>query len=208
MYRVGLTGGIGSGKSTVGTLFAARGAGLVDADAIARELTEPGSATLERIVQDFGATILTPEGALDRAALRARVFLDPSARARLESILHPEIQARMLARADGLAAPYALLMVPLLFETGQDRLMDRVLVVDCPRPLQIERVQGRSALDAGEIRRILATQLPRAERRARADDLIDNSGAPEGLEPQVERLHQLYLALAAGTAPGSAPRRP
>ena len=198
MFRVGLTGGIGSGKSTVGELFAAHGVAVIDADAIAHELTAPGSPVLATIADALGAELLTREHTLDRAALRARVFADPRARQTLEGILHPEIRTRMLARAESAGTPYALLMVPLLIETGQDRLMDRVLVVDCPADIRIERVMARSGLAAEEIRRIMASQASRGERLARADDVIDNSGNEATLAPQVERLHRRYLAEAAG----------
>lgn len=198
MLRVGLTGGIGSGKSSVAELFAGLGAGVIDTDLIARELTEPGTPTLARIVADFGSEVLSPDGTLDRGALRERVFRDRVARTRLESILHPSIRDLMLERVAKLRAPYALLVVPLLFETGQETLMDRVLVVDCPEETQIERVQRRSQLSRAEIERILASQVSRAERLARADDVIDNSGALAALAPQVERRHRSYLDLAAG----------
>jgi dephospho-CoA kinase len=193
-----LTGGIGSGKSSVAELFAGLGAGVIDTDLIARELTEPGTPTLARIVADFGSEVLSPDGTLDRGALRERVFRDRVARTRLEAILHPSIRELMLERVAKLRAPYALLVVPLLFETGQETLMDRVLVVDCPEETQIERVQRRSQLSRAESERILASQVSRAERLARADDVIDNSGALAALAPQVERRHRSYLDLAAG----------
>ncbi len=196
MLLVGLTGGIGSGKSTVADLFAGLGAGVVDTDLLARELTEPGSPTLARIVAEFGPDLLHADGAMDRAWLRERVFADPAARVRLEAVLHPPIRALMLERAVRLGTPYALLMVPLLFETGQEGLVERVLVVDCPEAVQIERVRRRSGLSETEIARIVASQIPRAERLARADDVIDNQGDPDALVPQVERLHRDYLALA------------
>jgi dephospho-CoA kinase len=196
VFKVGLTGGIGSGKSTVAGLLAGQGAGVVDADVIARELTQPGTGTLARIAADFGAGILLPDGTLNRGALRALVFRDAQARARLESILHPPIRDLMVERASGLSTPYAVLVVPLLFETGQETLMDRVLAVDCPPEIQIERVQRRSALSPAEIARILASQIPRAQRLARADDVIDNGGGLAGLSHQVQRLHRRYIDLA------------
>jgi dephospho-CoA kinase len=191
-----LTGGIGSGKSRVAELLAGLGAGVIDTDLIARELTEPGTPTLARIAADFGADVLHPDGTLDRGALRDRVFRDRAARMQLESILHPRIRDLMLERAAKLHAPYAVLVVPLLFETGQEALMDRVLVVDCPEETQIERVQRRSQIDPAEMARILASQVSRAERLARADDVIDNSGELIALAPQVESLHRSYLDLA------------
>ena len=197
MLKIGLTGGIGSGKSTVAERLAALGAGVIDTDLIARELTEPGTPTLARIATEFGPQILAADGTLNRAALRQRVFLDPTARARLESILHPAIRARMLERTAALQTPYAVLAVPLLFETGQDSLMDRVLTVDCPEEIQIARVQQRNGLARDEIVRILASQIPRAERCARADDIVDNGGSLDALGPQIERLHRRYLQLAA-----------
>jgi len=195
-FLVGLTGGIGSGKSTVADQLGALGAGVIDTDLIARELTEPGTPTLARIAADFGPGILLPDGTLDRSNLRRRVFQDAGARARLESILHPPIRALMLQRAGQLQTPYAVLVIPLLLETGQVSLVDRVLVVDCPEPIQIERVVRRNGLSEAEVRRIIASQIPRAERIARADDLIDNQGEPRDLMAQVDRLHRAYLALA------------
>jgi dephospho-CoA kinase len=197
VFKAGLTGGIGSGKSSVADLFGGLGAGVIDTDLLARELTEPGTPTLARIVCDFGVEVLSLDGALDRGRLRERVFRDRVARSRLESILHPRIRELMLERAAKLRAPYAILVVPLLFETGQETLMDRVLVVDCPKETQIQRVQRRSHLAPAEIARILASQVSRAERLARADDVIDNSGELADLAPQVERLHRSYLDLAA-----------
>ncbi len=196
MLLIGLTGGIGSGKSTVAELFAGLGAGVVDTDLLARELTEPGTPTLARIAAEFGPEVLNPDGSLDRARLRERVFSDPASRARLEALLHPPIRDLMLERAAGIQAPYVVLVIPLLFETGQQSLVRRVLAVDCPEPTQVERVRRRSGLPEAEITRIMASQIPRSERLARADDVIDNQGAPRALRPQVERLHRRYLALA------------
>ena len=199
MFRVGLTGGIGSGKSTVADRLAALGAGVIDTDLLARELTEPDTPTLARIGAEFNGVLL-PDGHLDRAALRRQVFADPCARTRLESILHPPIRTLMLERAECLTTPYAVLVIPLLFETGQESLMDRVLVVDCPEPIQIERVRLRSQLPEAEIARIIASQIPRSERLARADDVIDNGSGPDDLTPQIEQLHRAYLALAGASS--------
>ena len=157
--------------------------------------TAPGTPTLAEIGARF-AGVLHPDGTLDRAALRERVFADPVARVQLESILHPRIRTLMLERAAHLTTPYAVLVIPLLLETGQETLVERVLVVDCPEPVQRERVRRRSGLADAEIRRIIASQVPRTQRLARADDVIDNGDGPEALGPQVERLHQSYLRLA------------
>lgn len=194
---VALTGGIGSGKSTVAQGLAELGAGVIDTDAIAHELTAAEGLAIGPIVKAFGREVLTPEGALDRARVRRMVFTDPQARRRLESILHPLIESEMLARLAATPAEYALLVIPLLFETGQERHADRVLVVDAPESLQIARVKGRSGLSEDEIRRIIAAQIPRHERIARAHDLIDNSGTLADLKPQIQCLHQHYLRLAA-----------
>jgi dephospho-CoA kinase len=198
VLRVVLTGGIGSGKSTVSNLFAARQVPVADADQAAHALTAPGEPALGEIHDAFGPGVLRPDGHLDRARLRAIVFERPEARRRLEAILHPRIRARLLASIEAGDAPYGILAIPLYFETGRSYPADRVLVVDLPEETQIRRVQARSGLDEEEIRRILASQATRAERLAGADDLIDNSGPPEALAPQVERLHALYLQLAGG----------
>jgi len=196
-YRVALTGGIGSGKSTVAERFAALGVMVTDADAISHQLTGPGGAALAAIRAVFGARMIDATGALDRARMRQQVFTDPAARRRLEGILHPMIRTRMLAETEACRAPYALLMIPLLLETGQQSLVDRILVVDLPEALQIARVRERSGLTQEQIERIIASQVSRAERLAAADDLIDNSGDPHGLNPQIAQLHQTYLGLAA-----------
>jgi len=193
---VALTGGIGSGKTRVSDLFAELGAGVIDTDRLSRELTSPGSPALPEIAAEFGVGMLRPDGALDRAALRQRVFADPAARGRLEGILHPRIKALMLERLARLKAPYALLVIPLLVETGQQELADRVLVVDAPEEIRIDRVRLRSGLSEAEIQAIIDSQASRDERLARADDIIDNSGGPERLRPQVEGLHRRYLTLS------------
>jgi dephospho-CoA kinase len=198
-YVVGLTGGIGSGKSAVGQLFAERGITVVDTDAIAHALTTPGGAAMEAIRAAFGAAVVNAEGALDRAAMRSIVFADPSARKRLEAILHPMIgreSERQLA-AGPASAPYAILMVPLLIESGDYRKrVNRVAVVDCAETTQIDRVMSRNGLAREEIERILAAQASRAERLAAADDIIDNDGPLTALGTQIDRLHESYLALA------------
>jgi dephospho-CoA kinase len=197
VFRVALTGGIGSGKSTVADLFADLGVQVVDADAVAHALTAQGQPTVAEIARAFGGEVVDASGALDRAALRRRVFADPAQRHRLEGLLHPRIRSRMTADLATARGPYALLVIPLLFETGQTDLADRVLVVDLPEAEQIRRVRLRSALSDAEIRGILDAQVPRALRLARADDVIDNSGPVEALGPAVLALHRTYLALAA-----------
>jgi dephospho-CoA kinase len=197
MLRIGLTGGIGSGKSTVAALFAARGVPVIDTDVIAHELVEPGQPALAEIAARFGADLLDGAGRLDRARLRERVFADAGQRKALEAILHPHIGAEMERRLAQSKAPYVLLVIPLLFEAGWQERVDRVLVVDVPVELQRARAATRDRLDAERIDAILAAQASREQRRAGADDLIDNSEDPAALEQQVERLHRSYLALAA-----------
>ena len=200
-YIVGLTGGIGSGKSAATAHFAALGASVVDTDLIAHALTAPGGAAIDAIRRTFGADMLTPDGSLDRAAMRARVFADAAARRQLEAILHPLIgaeSARQRLAAQGL---YVILAVPLLIESGDYRARcDRVCVVDVPPEIQIERVRARSALDEAQIRAIMAAQASREQRLAAADDVIDNSGTFEHLREQVDALHLRYSALAAQRA--------
>lgn len=197
MLVIALTGGIGSGKSTIADALAARGAGVIDTDIIARELTEPGQPTLDAIAATFGGHLIDSNGRLDRDALRALVFTDPDARSRLEAILHPRIKDRMLEQLAALSAPYAVLVIPLLFETNQNTLADRILVVDVTEKAQRERVRRRSGLTDSEINRIIASQISRTERLARADDILDNNGDPPGLLAQVEQIHRKYIALAA-----------
>ena len=197
-FVVGLTGGIGSGKSTVADLFVARGVALVDTDAIAHELTAPGGAAMADLVAAFGPEVRQADGALDRAAMRARVFADGAAKARLEGILHPLIRRLSLARCAAAPSPSVLLAVPLLVESGSYRdRCDRVLVVDCDEALQVARVQARSRLAAGEVRAIMAAQASRAQRLAAADDVVRNDAGLEGLAAQVDELHRKYTALAA-----------
>jgi dephospho-CoA kinase len=196
-FVVGLTGGIGSGKSAVADLFARRGVTVVDTDAIAHELTAPGGGAIEAIHESFGSDFITREGALDRARMRALVFGDPQSKRRLERILHPRIRAESAARIAAADGPYAILVVPLLVEAGADRTRyQRVVVVDCDEDTQIERVIRRSHLSDDEVRRIMASQVKRRERLDAADDVVDNGKGLDALEPQVERLHRHYLALA------------
>lgn len=197
-YTVGLTGGIGSGKSTVAELFAKLGVHVIDTDDIAHELTRPGSEAIALIRAAFGAEVISPDGSLDRASMRGLVFRDVQARKRLEAILHPLIRAESDRRVRGTASPYAILVIPLLVEGRVDRSrIARVLVVDCPESGQLERAMRRSGLPEAEVRAIVASQATRKQRLAAADDVIDNSGAPEALKGQVSRLHEKYLTLAA-----------
>jgi dephospho-CoA kinase len=196
VHRIGLTGGIASGKSMVADQFAALGAGIVDTDALARELVEPGSAALAEIVSEFGNGIVGADGRLDRPALRRQVFADADRRRRLEAILHPRIREAALARADASGSPYVIVVVPLLFETGFDRLVDRTLAVDCPESVQLDRLIRRDGVAADEARAVLAAQLSRPQRTRAADDVIDNGGAIEATQARVAELHARYLDLA------------
>jgi dephospho-CoA kinase len=197
-FVVGLTGGIGSGKSAVGDLFAARGIAVIDTDAIAHELTAPGGAAMPAIRAEFGDAAAAADGALDRAAMRAIVFAAPSARKRLEGILHPMIRIESERRLAAAESPYVIYMVPLLVESGDyHKRVNRVAVVDCREETQIARVMQRNGLARPDIERILAAQASRAERLAAADDVIDNDGALAELAPRIDQLHQSYLASAA-----------
>jgi dephospho-CoA kinase len=196
-YVVGLTGGIGSGKSEVARLFAARGATVVDTDEIAREITGPDGPALELIRAAFGAGMVAADRALDRTAMRRLAFSDPAARGKLESILHPLIRVRSDALVAQATGPYVVLVVPLLVESGVDRRRyQRVLVVDTPEAEQLSRVVSRSGLPPAEVRAIMAAQAGRAERLSQADDIIDNSGPVQRLAPQVDRLHRSYMRRA------------
>jgi dephospho-CoA kinase len=198
MLSVGLTGGIGSGKSLVADLFAAQGAAVIDTDQIAHQLTAAGGLAMPLIRQSFGDVFLTTEGALDRTRMRERVFTDAAARQQLEKILHPLIAQETEAAAQRSEGAYLMFVVPLLVESGRwvDRV-DRVLVVDCPEAMQIERVQARNQFSVAQVEAIMATQVQRSERLAVAHDVIVNDGPREAVAAAVERLHREYLALAA-----------
>jgi dephospho-CoA kinase len=191
---VGLTGGIGSGKSAAADEFARLGAAVVDTDAIAHELTETGGSAIPQVERLFGKDAIAASGAMDRRKMRERVFADPAAKKALEALLHPMIRDESRRRIEAAQAPYVVHVVPLLVESPDYRKrVDRVLVVDCPEALQIERVLARSALPQAEVRAIMASQATRAERLAAADDVIDNSGTLDALREQVAALHQRYL---------------
>ncbi len=197
-FTVGLTGGIGSGKSAATERFAALGATIVDTDLIAHRLTARGGAAIAAIRQAFGEGVISTDGSLDRGAMRARVFAEPAARQQLEAILHPLIRAESARQCLAAPGPYVVMAVPLLVESGTYRQRcDRVCVVDCPEALQIERVRTRSGLDETQIRAIMAAQASREERLGAADDVIDNGGTLEALQQQVDRLHLRYLADAS-----------
>lgn len=196
-YVVGLTGGIGSGKSAAGDEFARLGILVVDADAIAHDLTAPGGAAIEGISDIFGPEAIGPDGAMDRARMRAQAFADPGVRARLEAFLHPLIREHAQRRIAAARTPYVIHMVPLLVESGDLRKRyHRVLVVDCPEEVQLLRVARRSGMSESEIRRIMAAQATRQARVDAADDVIDNSGSIDALRKQVLALHHRYLELA------------
>ncbi|MGB8712962.1 MAG: dephospho-CoA kinase [Onishia taeanensis] len=192
---IGVTGGVGSGKSTVARAFATHGIDWVDADDVAREVVEPGEPALTDIVDHFGPGVLTADGHLDRRALRSIVFSDEAERRWLESVTHPRIRERLeahLARMAATDTPYHLLVSPLLFESDQHRLVDRCLVIDIPEALQISRTASRDSVDEEQARAIVAAQMPRQKRLAKADDVIDNSGDADDLAHQVARLDRLY----------------
>lgn len=190
--RVGLTGGIASGKSTVSKLFGELGAVVIDTDVIAREVVRPGKPAIDEIRRTFGAGYLTPDGGLDRAAMRRLVFADDTARTRLEAILHPRIRDETFAQAAAAGGPYQLIVVPLLVGSPLLRFVDRVLVVDCAEDTQIERLMARDADSEEQARRILATQASRGERLAIADDVIDNNGTIEQTRRQILALDRRY----------------
>ena len=196
--RIGLTGGIASGKSLVADEFAALGVPVIDTDLLAREVVQPGHPALERLAAEFGAGVLDADGALDRARLRDIVFGDALRRRRLEALLHPAIVEEMERRVAASTAPYVVLVIPLLVETGFERQVDRVLVVDCPEAVQIERLMARDGENAAGARRMLAAQATRRARLAAADDVIDNAGSREAVRAAVAALHERYLRLADG----------
>ncbi|HEY9097282.1 MAG TPA: dephospho-CoA kinase [Thiobacillus sp.] len=202
MLVIGLTGGIGSGKSTVSDLFAEKGVPVIDTDLIARQLTAPGGEALAAIRNAFTDVVLHADGTLDRAQLRGMVFNDASARGQLEAILHPRIRLeveRLLARVQ---SPYVVIVIPLLVENGgYGDLLSRVLVVDCPETLQMERVMARSRLTREEVAAVMAAQTSRALRLSAADDVLVNTGTQDVLQAEAERLHQRYLKLGMALMP-------
>ncbi|AWQ19978.1 dephospho-CoA kinase [Pantoea ananatis] len=196
-YTVALTGGIGSGKSTIAGYFAASGVDIIDADVIAREVVEPGTPALQAIIERYGDAILTEEGTLQRSRLREIIFATPDEKNWLNALLHPLINARTQQLKAQAASPYVLWVVPLLVENRLQRQADRVLVVDTDEETQLRRTLQRDNVSLEQAKRILAAQATRQQRLDCADDIIDNSGAPEKALPQVAKLHQLYLKLAA-----------
>jgi dephospho-CoA kinase len=203
-FRVALTGGIASGKTTVADLFAACGVPLVDTDLIAREVVEPGQPALAAVARAFGSDVLDPDGRLDRRRLREIIFSDATARARLEAILHPAIRAEMERQsiAAAQAGPYQMLVIPLLAEGGRRDHIDRVLVVDAPESVQVERLMARDAVTREQAEASLRAQAQRETRLGIADDVVKNTGRIEDLREQVAALHDRYLKLAAASREG------
>jgi dephospho-CoA kinase len=200
-FIVGLTGGIGSGKSAAADRFAAHGITVVDTDEIAHRVTRPGGSAIDAIRAAFGAGFIDDSGALDRSRMRAAVFSDPGSKARLEGILHPMIRSIAFAEARAAGSPYAVLVVPLLLESGAyASVVDRILVIDVDESVQVERTMRRSNIPESQVRAIMANQASRADRLAAASDVIRNDGDLEHLQRQVDKLHLEYLALAAESA--------
>ncbi|MBM4207375.1 MAG: dephospho-CoA kinase [Gammaproteobacteria bacterium] len=202
MFKVGLTGGIGSGKSTVSALFQTLDVPVIDADEIAHALVKPGEPALQEICAQFGERLLNPDGSLNRDLLRTIVFNNPVEKQKLETILHPRVEAEIKVTSDSLTNPYCIISVPLLFEANLCHLVNRVLVVDCPVDLQRERVRQRSHLTEDSIRAIIASQTSRDYRLRHADDIIDNTVSHGELADRVKKLHNLYLSIS--TAKGTA----
>lgn len=195
-YVVGLTGGIGSGKTTVANIFHELGVQSVDADLVAREVVMPGEPALDAIVQHFGQAILHPDGQLDRAALRARIFANEAEKQWLNQLLHPQIRQRLLQQLQSCTTSYALLIAPLLLENKLQIYTDRVLVVDIPEELQLSRTVQRDQVTPEQVRNILSSQLARAERLAQADDILLNTIPVSELKPQIQQLHLSYQQFA------------
>lgn len=200
IWRVGLTGGIASGKTAVANMFASLGIPVIDTDLIARQIVSPGTPALQEIATIFGAGLLLADGTLNRAKLREIVFAEPSRRKQLEAITHPRIAAAMEAQCAQAGGPYQVVVVPLLIESGFDRHTDRVLVVDCPEELQLSRLMMRDSESETRARALLAAQLGRSERLVRADDVVDNSGSLAGTQQRVIELDARYRALAGRAA--------
>jgi dephospho-CoA kinase len=201
MLKIGLTGGIGSGKTSVSDVFSELGVPVIDTDVVARQLTARDGAALPEIRSAWGESVVRPDGELDRDALRRRIFADPDERRRLEAILHPLIRRQVVAELAALDAPYVVVVIPLLVETGNYReLLDRVLVVDCPESLQVERVRARNGLNAEEVSAIISAQANRASRIAAADDVIANDADSRSLRDQVLSLDAKYREIAGRTS--------
>ncbi|MFB3125768.1 MAG: dephospho-CoA kinase [Woeseiaceae bacterium] len=196
--RIGLTGGIASGKSTVADLFAAHGVAVIDTDVMARQLVEPGKPALDEIRTAFGSRVFDSDGRLDRRSMRELVFSDASRRAQLESILHPRIRAETAAQSAAAGGPYQIIVVPLLVESPIRQFMDRILVVDCDEDTQLRRLLARDAEDESQARRVMAAQASRTDRLAIADDVISNNDDLGSTRSQVDVLHSEYLSLASG----------
>jgi dephospho-CoA kinase len=200
MLKIGLTGGIGSGKTSVSDIFSELGVPVIDTDLVARQLTARDGAALPEIRSAWGESVMRTDGELDRDALRRRIFADPEERRRLEAILHPLIRRQVVAELAALDAPYVVVVIPLLVETGNYReLLDRVLVVDCPESLQVERVRARSGLSAEEVSAIISAQADRSSRIAAADDIIVNAANSRSLREQVLSLDAKYREIAGRT---------
>lgn len=201
-FSVGLTGGIGSGKTTIAGIFASLGAGIVDADAASREIMLPGSPVFSAVAEKFGKGVIAPDGTLDRRLLRSIVFSSPDALAFLEGVTHPAIMQLMAEKMSSIGAPYVIAVVPLLFEKHFDSLVTRTLAVDLDESLQISRTAERDSSDPESVRAIMSHQLPRGKRAVMADDIIYNDPDPEVKRASVSLLHQRYLALAGRMARG------
>lgn len=200
MLTIGLTGGIGSGKSEAAGLFQQLGVPVIDADSIAHQLVQPGTDALAEIVSIFGETILTPEGSLDRSRLADVVFNNPAEKKRLESVIHPRVREQIRLQKDHYKdEPYILVVIPLLLESGQRDLVDRILVVIAPESLRIQRVNTRDGRSEKQIRAIMQNQADEAARQAAADDILDNVGTRNDLQIRVRELHQHYMSLARRT---------
>ncbi|MEE8512445.1 MAG: dephospho-CoA kinase [Acidiferrobacterales bacterium] len=196
MLRIGLTGGIGSGKSSAAAMFARRGVPVIDADEIAKQLVAPGQPAYERIIQRFGKEFVDADGFIDRGRLRRHVFDDPASRRELEAILHPRVRRQIQRQLRALRAPYCVIVIPLIFEANQQDLVDRILVIDAAEDTQVQRVAARSSLADDEIRKIIAAQIGRNVRLRQAHDVITNEGELEQLEERVDAFHTRYLDLA------------
>jgi dephospho-CoA kinase len=199
LLRIGLTGGIASGKSVVADMFSARGIPVIDTDLISREVVEPGKPGLQAVIQEFGSKFLRADGTLDRPAMRKQIFSDPHSRICLEKILHPLIRSETIAQMKNAGGPYQIIAVPLLAETDFADFVDRILVIDCPMDICRERLLARDAETEDSVARIFSTQASREERLRIANDVIVNDGSLQDTERAVEELHQRYLVMSADT---------